>query len=478
MHSEAPDTRVLINGGGIGGLTLAAILTRLNIPCMVLERSSKITPVGAGISLAPNALRVLDQLGLYADIAKNGQRLNKILIHKEKVKWRALDFTGVQSWFNYPVISIERHEFHHMLYEAAGGEETVRLDSKVEDIIDDPAEPWLTVRVAGGHQYTAEMVVGADGIRSVTRRILARNAGMSATNTIRFTGRVHMSGYTAPIENLGPGDLGVGNWLFYNDSILTTWPCKDNRQWFIGVKRADLAKGETPDRSVWAHATPSMVNDTYGQKFHPFSEDGKFESIVNRSERVIASNVFEEMDFPSMVSGRVALLGDAAHSMTSFFGQVSRVRWFCAKNGEAADKPLLAPQGACQAIEDATELANAIQRCLVYDSSTASTSKKQPLLVYEALNQYSLKREERAKHLVSFSSNYAKLHTANLPYGMGPFLRKFVYAYLPAWMWMWGLQWLYGYQPVVENVRQSFPAEEGGQINLLKTPRKPFLTVI
>ena len=234
--NPAPHTQVLIVGGGIGGLTLAALCRKLNISCLVLERSKKLSPVGAGISLAPNALRVLDQLGLYEDIVRHGQSLDKILIHRNKTKWRTLDFTCVKSSFGYPVYSIERHHFHHLLYQAANGDKTVLLDSTVVDIIDDPTAPHVIVKYGNGCQTKADVVVGADGIRSVTRRILARQAGLDAKNTIRFTGRVHMSGYTAPMENLGAKDLGVANWLFYDDAILTTWPCVDNRQWFIGVK--------------------------------------------------------------------------------------------------------------------------------------------------------------------------------------------------------------------------------------------------
>lgn len=232
----AADTQVLIIGGGIGGLTLAALCRKLNISCLVLERSKQILPAGAGISLAPNALRVLDQLGLYDDIVHHGQSLDKILIHRNTTKWRTLDFTCVNSSFGYPVYSIERHHFHHLLYRAANGDDTVVLDSTVINILDDPALPYVQVELSTGRQIKADVVVGADGIRSVTRRILARQAGLEAKNTIRFTGRVHMSGYTAPMENLGPKDAGIGNWLLFDDSILTTWPCVENRQWFIGVK--------------------------------------------------------------------------------------------------------------------------------------------------------------------------------------------------------------------------------------------------
>lgn len=58
---------------------------------------------------------------------------------------------------------------------------------------------------------------------------------MEGVNTIRFSGRVHMSGYTKPLRHLSTEDEGVAHWMLYDDAILTTWPCGDNRQWFIGV---------------------------------------------------------------------------------------------------------------------------------------------------------------------------------------------------------------------------------------------------
>ena len=107
----------------------------------------------------------------------------------------------------------------------------------------------------------------------------------------------------------------------------------------MGIKRADLhGERNDLDRSVWAHTTPEMVNEAYGENFHPFAENGKFKdskltlretplkiactliskssSVVNRSERVVASNVFEASEFPNMTQGRVALLGDGTSDRT------------------------------------------------------------------------------------------------------------------------------------------------------------------
>ncbi|KAL2869058.1 FAD-dependent oxidoreductase [Aspergillus lucknowensis] len=416
MPSSTPSTpkvSVVIVGAGIGGLTLAAFLRRLGISFVVLERTAVLTPQGAGISLAPNCLAALAQLGLYEKIARNAQELLGIRVYREKECWGTIDFGLAKRWFGYNVLSIERHEFHGYLYEAAGGEGVVRLGWNVADILGlerDNGDGVLRVVSDDGREIHADVVVGADGIRSVTRRILSRSIGLKSENTIRFTGRVHMSGYTQPLPHLSTNDLGYGHWMLYNDSILTTWPCKENRQWFIGVKRADNLVN--PDRSVWKGATPDTVNGVYGEKFHPFGKDGTVKAIVDRSERVIASNVFEEADFPHMVQGRVALLGDAAHSMTSFFGQ-----------------------GACQAIEDATVLADSISLFLDGDKN--------------ALEAYSRVREKRAQEVANFSANYALLHTARLaPLGLGKLMRALVYRLVPSSAWMWYLEWLYGHQPV------------------------------
>jgi salicylate hydroxylase len=104
-------------------------------------------------------------------------------------------------------------------------------------------------------------------------------------------------------------------------------------------------------------------------------------------------------------------------------------------------------QGGCQAIEDAAELANSLQNALAFDSSSVYAGD-----ISSALREFANSREARAKSVAGFSASYARLFTANLPYGMGPFVRKIVYTYVPSRAWLWWLNWLYGYQPIIKEL--------------------------
>ncbi|KAJ5809307.1 FAD binding monooxygenase [Penicillium pulvis] len=401
MTRVAPstDAQVLIVGGGIGGLTLAGICKKLGISYKVLERSAEITPVGAGISLAPNCLRILDQLGHMSAIRRKGQPLRKIQIFRDNTLWSVVDWEWIEGKFGYSVYSIERHSMHKALYQGAGPE-NVLLNAEVVDIEDLPTEPTVKVRLADGRIITGEVVVGADGIRSATRRILAEKDGLDGTHTIRFTGRTHMTGYTHPLQHLSSQDLGVATWVFYDDAILTSWPCIENRQC----------------RSSWKGASKEMINDIYGDRFHPF--------VVDMAERVTASDVFEETAFPPMATGRVALVGDVPIDSMMHY------------------------QGACQAIEDAGELANVL-------NSYFRDRSGHPQALQMRLKEYRQRREERARYVFEFSSTFASLHTGKMAYGLGPLLRRVAFTWAPLWCWDRALTPLYGYQPHVEALAED-----------------------
>ncbi len=135
--------------------------------------------------------------------------------------------------------------------------------------------------------------------------------------------------------------------------------------------------------------------------------------------------------------------------MTSFFGQVSVSQLIPQTSSSQNPGRLPSHRRRHRACQCSPTI---LRRSSQDDYYIEKPPQRDPSRLSDVLRAYSDKRGERAKALVSFSSNYAKVHTGNLLYGLGPLVRKLIYAYLPEWGWMWGLRWLYGYQPTVDHV--------------------------
>ena len=157
-----------------------------------------------------------------------------------------------------------------------------------------------------------------------------------------------------------------------------------------------------------------------------------------------------------MCSGRVALLGDGSYPRAFPFGLVKVISDLARIFAAAHSMTSFFGQGACQAIEDATELANLLSLYFHKGLSKEGQSETQydnDTRIPNLLQRYSNARQPRARNIATFSAKYALFHTAQLPYGLGPFIRKLVYSWAPVWFFVWCLRWLYEYQPVVHAVR-------------------------
>ncbi|GAT21183.1 FAD-dependent monooxygenase [Aspergillus luchuensis] len=317
------DVQVLIVGGGIAGLTLANICKKIGLSYKVFERTAEVTPVGAGISLAPNALRLLDQLGFMDIIRKEGQPLRKIQVYRNTTRWSLLDFEWLEPTYGYSMYSMPRHSMHRALYHRADPEHVI-LGAEVVGIEDEPNSPTVKIRLADGREFSGEVLVGADGIRSIVRRLLADKQGLAGVNTIRFTGRTHMTGISYPLEHLGPNDLGVATWVFYDDCILTSWPCTENRQWFVGVKGACQAIEDVGELANLLH--------TYfaGQSGNPQVLQDLLQEFRKSREPRARNLVYYSSIFAQVHTGRLPYgLGPLARRIAFTYAPVWCWKWAC-----------------------------------------------------------------------------------------------------------------------------------------------------
>jgi salicylate hydroxylase len=194
--------RILVIGGGIGGLAAAIALERQHAEVTVCEQSPKLSEIGAGIGLAPNAIKALRALGLEDKIYAAAHASEFAVIRS----WRhgreiSRSYQGDYSEkFGAPSVTIHRADLLGILAGALRSSE-IRLGLRCVAVA--RSASGAVARFADGAEIEADVVVGADGIHSKVRESLF------GAETPRFTGCVCFRGM-APVDAV-PRDINTAN---------------------------------------------------------------------------------------------------------------------------------------------------------------------------------------------------------------------------------------------------------------------------
>ena len=172
MTAEVP---ILVIGGGIGGMTTALALAQAGFDAHIVERSPEFGEIGAGIQLAPNALRVLDGLGLLPELSALAVRpRHLVFMHADTGRHlTTVDFGApFERRYGYAYIVMHRGDLLTVLHEACKADEriTLEISRDVIELIDHGGT--AQVRFADGDSYDCDAVVGADGLWSTARQLI------------------------------------------------------------------------------------------------------------------------------------------------------------------------------------------------------------------------------------------------------------------------------------------------------------------
>jgi 2-polyprenyl-6-methoxyphenol hydroxylase-like FAD-dependent oxidoreductase len=200
--------RTLIVGGGIGGLTAAIALARLGHDVTVAEKSPEFTPVGAGIIMAPNATRVLAELGV--DLSRYGHALPSLdIVDADGILLQRIETQRLSARYG-PSWALSRPTLHRALLDAVAREVRLVRGSSVTALTD--TGRMVNVRFAGDDEtHSFGLVVGADGLHSTVRaQVPGRQPRLRYSGVTCWRGLSRNPGFTRAIEAWGIGTrIGV-----------------------------------------------------------------------------------------------------------------------------------------------------------------------------------------------------------------------------------------------------------------------------
>ncbi len=280
----------VIIGGGIGGLATALALSQRGWKVEVLERSAEFAEAGAGLSLWPNALRALDALGIGEPVRQHALLEGQAGIRDATGRWLAHTGTAELERRYGPMAMIHRADLLAALH-AAVPAGALRRGVTVTRVRRDG-----TVMHSRGESH-ADLIVGADGIHSVARTSIWPDA-----RAPRYAGYTAWRIVTAPVPVDGSSE---------------SWGSGDR-----------FGYAPLPDRRIYCYATANAPEGTahdglagLRSRFSGWHDPIPALLDAANQDAVLHDDLYELPPLKTYTTGKVVLVGDAAHAMTPNLGQ-------------------------------------------------------------------------------------------------------------------------------------------------------------
>lgn len=387
---------ILVVGAGIGGLTAALALSGQSRAITIVERRTGFSEVGAGIQISPNASRVLNDLGLAAALRRAAAEPPRVVVRSLR-SGREIGVAALgpfaRQCFEAPYYVVHRADLQTVLLDAVRARPNIKIllgrTAVGVESLDGGARLRLEKTGGATEALEADMVVGADGLRSTVRRAL------------RIKREPAYRGYTAWRSTIprdeAPQELAgdeTGLWLGRNGHVVH-YPVGGGRRLNIVAveRRPEPVEG-------WSAAGDGReLLDRFKDAAAPLR------ALIGVPQEWLLWSLF---DLPAgrMRQGHVALLGDAAHPVLPFLAQ-----------------------GAALAIEDATVLARAV----AHEPNVA-----------KALGRYERERLRRVRKVQRAARRNGSTYHAG---GLKAFVRNAVMRRLGPEGMTRRYSWIYGWRP-------------------------------
>jgi 2-polyprenyl-6-methoxyphenol hydroxylase-like FAD-dependent oxidoreductase len=309
--------KVIIAGGGIGGLATAISLKKIGHEVKVFESVDEIRPLGVGINLLPHCVRVLTNLGLQDKIAKIAVETKELVYANRYGQLFWSEPRGRFAGYKWPQFSIHRGEFQMLLWNEAKeviGEENLITNAHLTSFEQDEIQVRATFVNKQTQENlpveTGDILIGADGIHSELRKLLYPNeGGVVYSGNVLYRGTTKMNSYLTGASMAMIGSLRQKMVIY---PIVDSLDADGNQliNWVGNLKMGE--EGKLTVRDWNRQVGKERLMDIY--------KNWKFDWIdvpqmIAESDGIYEFPMSDRDPLDRWSFGRVTLLGDAAHPM-------------------------------------------------------------------------------------------------------------------------------------------------------------------
>lgn len=294
----------LIVGGGIAGMTTATALAQQGFPVTLLESAPEFGEIGAGLTLTPNAMRGLDFIGICDAVAEVGveptwQRFQHWQDGRTLVK---IDRSNQREKYGVPYVTIHRADVHNVMLDAAR-KAGVKLIAGAAVV----SSKGTSVTTSDGRTFEGDILVGADGVKSVIRQRF-EDVAAHFTGHVAWRSLVPVTPELQALSDfpgiiIGPGAMiaryNVRHSTIMNLAFFSRQDGWNEEGWTTLADPAEIMQVY----SDWCDDAQILVKAACAQPMYKWA--------INARQPLSTW----------VVDGNVTLVGDAAHAMTPFLGQ-------------------------------------------------------------------------------------------------------------------------------------------------------------
>ncbi|HEY2534631.1 MAG TPA: 3-hydroxybenzoate 6-monooxygenase [Xanthobacteraceae bacterium] len=302
------DQKVLIVGGGIGGLAAALALARNGIASQVIEQAAEFKEIGAGIQLGPNVFWMFDVLGLVEPISALAVFPDNLImmdsISGEEVTRIPLG-GAFRSKFYRPYALIHRADLHKVLLETCRRSDLIRLDASQKVVKVDETGDGVAAQTEGGKEYRGAALIGADGLWSTIRQIVVGDGKPNVAGHITYRAVLPTS---AMPEKFRWRDMVI--WA--GEKVhLVHYPLRTGELFnLVAVFHSDRYE------EGWdSYGDPTELHERFANTCEPVR------ALLNKIESWRMWVLCDRPPIKEWSRGRITLLGDAAHPMLQYLAQ-------------------------------------------------------------------------------------------------------------------------------------------------------------